>query len=204
MNPKPTSELKGAAAIRSTGLVLPRASDIPLHPLVLPWRMNPPRDCHPAIRHIKNWREKVSMPWPRAARLKRKLAAATVKYWRSLTHEEAMERIKTKPRGHRLPEPLTNASANWSEGKHLRNASLSNMATVAATTYGLPIYNPATGFYVANPERNEFWDNHDLLKFLCVEGKMTKRDYARMKRQNDPSSATGLGGNATSQKEKHQ
>lgn len=36
-----------------------------------------------------------------------------------------------------------------------------------ATTYGLPIYNYETGYHVPNPDRNEFADNPELMKFLC-------------------------------------
>ena len=70
-----------------------------------------------------------------------------------------------------LPRPITNLSAAWSEWEAVLNGAMSNMATPAASTYGLPIYNPASGFPAANPERNEFWDDSTLLKFLCCEGK---------------------------------
>jgi len=49
-----------------------------------------------------------------------------------------------------------------------------NMATPFATTYGLPIYNPQTRFHMDNPDRNEFWDKPELLRYVCHDGKVKK------------------------------
>ena len=149
MTPKPmTNEPKPQTPLTDA---VPRPSDIPTHPLAQPWRATKPRGCHPKIAAIPNWQKKVCLPWPRAARLRRKMLARGIKLG--------------------LPRPLTNLSAAWSEWEAVLNGAMSNMATPAASTYGLPIYNPASGFPAANPERNEFWDDSTLLKFLCCEGK---------------------------------
>lgn len=123
-------------------------NDIPTHPLNCVWT---PCGCHPVIAAIPNWQKKIAWPWPRAARLRRQMLKRGLRLG--------------------LPRPLTNASANWSEWKAVLNGAKSNMATPAATTYGLPIYNPATGFHLENPERNEIWDNPELLRFVCHNGK---------------------------------
>lgn len=71
-------------------------------------------------------------------------------------------RRKMLKRGIRLglPRQLTNSSVDWSEWESLLNAAQSNMATPSATTYGL-----------RERERNEFWDNPELLRFVCHDGK---------------------------------
>lgn len=78
-----------------------------------------------------------------------------------------------------IPRPLTKSSASWTEWESVLNGATSNMATAAGSTCSLPIYNAETGFHVANPDRNEFKDSPKLLRFLCSEGKMTKKDHAR-------------------------
>lgn len=109
----------------------------------------------------------------------------------SMTREQIIAELAACPEilKPRPPNPITNASAKWSEWEHVHNASLSNMATVAASTYGLPIWNQDTQRHVRNPDRNEFWDDSRLLRFLCVDGKMTKQDYVRinLKYQNHDS-----------------
>lgn len=60
-------------------------------------------------------------------------------------------------------------------GLSLNAEAASNMAVPYATTYGLPIYNPATRFHMANPDRNEFWDKPDLLQYVCHDGKVRKK-----------------------------
>jgi len=90
-----------------------------------------------------------------------------------MTKDQIAAEIKAFPvvLERKLPRPITSSSASWLEWESVLNGARSNLATPAATTYGLPIYNPATGYHVRNPERNEFWDHPELLKFVCYEGK---------------------------------
>lgn len=121
-----------------------RNSHRPTHPLACNWPA--PLRCHPAVMAIPNWQEKIVWPWPRAARLRRQLLQRGVKLGS-------------------LPRPLTEESKQWSEWEAILNGALSNMSTPSASTYGLPKYNPKTGFHERG-ERNEFWDNPELLKYL--------------------------------------
>lgn len=116
-----------------------------------------PIGCHPKIADIPNWQKKVCLPCPRAARLRRKMLDRGI------------------PLGTPVPFGLNDhndddddryPTSEWPEWKTILYWARSNMATPAASTYGLPIYNTASGFYVYNPERNEFWDDPMLLKFL--------------------------------------
>ena len=162
----------------------------PLHPLIQPWSVRAPSGFHPAIRHIKNINQKVSMPWPAAARLKRKIKKATISYLRNLSEKEAIDKIARLPKLRTLPEPITNQSKHWSESKHLLNAARSNIATASSTTYGCLSHLTDDQFRfmtcrertekdAAYLEHNEFSDNPKLLKFLCAEGRITKKDYQR-------------------------
>ena len=118
-------------------MVRPRCDDIPTHPLNCGWT---PRGCHPVIAAIPNWQKKIAWPWPRAARLRRQMLKRGIRLG--------------------LPRPLTTAAANWSEWESVLNGAQCNMATPAATTYGL-----------RERERNEVWDNPELLRFVCQNGK---------------------------------